>query len=210
MFTHNDILLLKKYKPFDLMRISVFDGVKLSKSTYFAPDNVRRLFINIMKKEKFKNVKIDESIIDLIIHTDNSVAERKLFYPAFFLDNDFDLGRFVMKGVMVFECHNIERTKDGVNSLVELEINDGIANDVRIDFSIIEEDFYINIVKVHEINSVKINSRFDCMKSEIIATVTAHDTGIHITKKGKLRYISNYWLGTCIDHPDFDCEISWL
>lgn len=63
------------------------------------------------------------------------------------------------------------------------------------------EDFCINIVKVHEINSVSIHSRFDGMKSEIIATVAAYDTDIHLTKKGKIRYTSSYWS---------DCEISWL
>lgn len=72
------------------------------------------------------------------------------------------------------------------------------------------EDFCMNVVKVHEIHSVNIHSRFDGMKSEIIATVTAHDTDLHITKKGKIRYTSSYWLGTRIDPPDFDCEISWL
>lgn len=68
----------------------------------------------------------------------------------------------------------------------------------------------INIVKVHEIHFVNIHSRFDGMKSEIIATVTAYDTDLHITKKDKLRYTYNYWSGTRIDPPDFDCEISWL
>lgn len=72
------------------------------------------------------------------------------------------------------------------------------------------EDFCINVVKVHEIHSVSIHSRFDGMKSEIIATVTAHDTDLHLTKKGKIRYTSNYWSGTRIDPPDFDHEISWL
>lgn len=72
------------------------------------------------------------------------------------------------------------------------------------------EDFCLNIVKVHEINSVSINSRFDGMKSEIIANVTAYDTDLHLTKKGKLRYTCSYWSGTRIDPPDFDCEISWL
>lgn len=138
MYTHNDILLLKKYRPFDLMRKSVFDGVSLSNTMYFAPDNERRLFIDLMGKEKFKNVKIDESIMGLIVHTDNSIAERKLFYPAFFLDNDFDLGRFIVKGVMVFECHTIERTKDDIDPLIELEVNDNIVNDIRVHFSTLD------------------------------------------------------------------------
>jgi hypothetical protein len=72
------------------------------------------------------------------------------------------------------------------------------------------EDFCINIVKVHEIHSVSIHTRFDGMKSEIIATVTAYDTDLHLTKKGKIRYTSSYWSGTRIDQPDFDHEISWL
>lgn len=138
MFSHNDILLIKKYKPFDLMRKSIFDGVKLEKSLYLAPDNERRLFRKLMQLEKFKNVKIDESIIDLIIHTDNSIAERKLFYPAFFLDNDFDLGRFIVKGVMVFESHTIERVIDGDDSFVEIKIDDDIINDIRVHFSAID------------------------------------------------------------------------
>jgi len=72
------------------------------------------------------------------------------------------------------------------------------------------EDFCINIVKVHEIHVVSIHSRFDGIKYEIIATVTAYDTDLRITKKGKLRYICNYWSGKRIDQPDFDYEISWL
>lgn len=121
-------------------------------------------------------------------------------------------------GCIVADIFEIITPDEFANVAVEMYEDDRLAEEdikkcpyifykmLRLD----GEDFCISIVKVHEINSVSIHSRFDGIKSEIIATVTAYDTDIHLTKKGKIRYISNYWPGTRIDSPDFDCEISWL
>lgn len=133
-FTYNDLLIIKKYKPFDLMRKMVYEGVKFENGVFFVHDNERELFIRLMKKEKFKNIKIDDNLIDLIKFTDNTAAERKLFYPAFFIDNDFNFDRFLVKGIFVFECHTIEK----IDNIVGIQINDGIVNDLRIHFSVID------------------------------------------------------------------------
>ena len=121
-------------------------------------------------------------------------------------------------GCTVADIFEVVTPDEFANIVEEMSKDDRLAEDdikkcPHIFYKLLRldgEDFCVNIVKVHEIHSVSIHSRFDGMKSEIVATITAYDTDLHITKKGKIRYTSSYWSGTRIDPPDFDCEIAWI
>ena len=134
-FDKNDMLKVEKIPPYSLMVKSTYSGVVLNRFVYLNHDSERHLFQKILEDEKFKNIRVDENLISLMMYTDNTIFKRKLFYPAFFIDVDFKFDeRFVVKGIMVFECHTIK--KSDKETLIEFGKD---VNDTRIHFCVVDK-----------------------------------------------------------------------
>lgn len=125
-FNRNDILQIIKFNPYDLLVKSTYSMVVLKSGLTFSGDGREiPLIKKIIEHEKFKNIKIDDRLVKPLIYTDNTIYKRKLFYPAFFIDADFEFdNRFIVKGMVVFECQSIRKEE----KIVDVKF-DGIVNE---------------------------------------------------------------------------------
>lgn len=138
-FKRDDILRLIKLNSYDLVVKSAYSGVPLNKFVYHTHEREQILMKRILNNIKFKNIKIDKNLISLLMFTDNTIFKRQLFYPAFFIDADFKFDeRFIVKGVMVFECSSVEKMEND-RRMVKISFDEGLpVNDARIHFTLID------------------------------------------------------------------------
>lgn len=111
-------------------------------------DNLDKFYYRLTNKDKFRILDIDNSIMDLILYTDNAAFFRSIFLPAFFINNTFEFGNYYIKGILIYQCLWKD---DGV------VIDDNIIpNDIRIYFvsfdtnRLITSDFDISLRKIEK------------------------------------------------------------
>ncbi|MDD3474432.1 MAG: hypothetical protein PHP08_00830 [Candidatus Dojkabacteria bacterium] len=158
MLDKNTFKRLEHYPSFDLIKKMIFevhkslennsdkevsDFVNIKSCSYGGNKFVLGTHENVMLKsliesDKFKNVKIDKSLLNLISYTDNAVFDRNLFYPSFFIDSNFEFNnRFVVKGILVYNIWFYEST---INHN-EVRITEDFNDSTKIDKECIEKDF---------------------------------------------------------------------
>lgn len=111
-------------------------------------DSLDRFYYRLTNKDKFRILEIDNSVMRLILHTDNTAFFRPIFLPSFFINNTFEFGNYYVKGILVYQC----AWKDG-----SISMDDNIVpNDVRIYFvsfdtnNFVSSDFDISLRKIEK------------------------------------------------------------
>lgn len=111
-------------------------------------DDLDKFYLKLTDKDKFRVLDIDDSIMKLILYTDNTAFFRPIFLPSFFINNTFEFGHYYIKGILVYQC----AWKDD-----KVRIDDNIIpNDVRIYFvnfdtnNFIMSDFDISLRRIEK------------------------------------------------------------
>ena len=99
-------------------------------------DNLDKFYYRLTDKDKFRILEIDESIMELILYTDNTAFFRPIFLPSFFINNTFEFGNYYVKGILVYQCAR----KDDKSVNIDENI---VPNDIRIYFVTFDSDNFI-------------------------------------------------------------------
>lgn len=111
-------------------------------------DDLDKFYYRLTNKDKFRVIDIDDSIMKLILYTDNTAFFRPIFLPSFFINNTFEFGNYYIKGILVYQC-TWEDDRVSIDDIV-------IPNDVRIYFvtfntnNFISSDFDISLRRIEK------------------------------------------------------------
>lgn len=111
-------------------------------------DDLDKFYYRLTNKDKFRVIDIDNSIMKLILYTDNTAFFRPIFLPSFFINNTFEFGNYYIKGILVYQC----AWQDDRVSIDDTIIPD----DVRIYFvtfdtnNFLSSDFDISLRKIEK------------------------------------------------------------
>ena len=111
-------------------------------------DDLDKFYYRLTNKDKFRVLDIDDSIMKLILYTDNTAFFRPIFLPSFFINNTFEFGNYYIKGILVYQCA-WEDDRVSIDDII-------IPTDVRIYFvtfntnNFLSSDFDISLRRIEK------------------------------------------------------------